>query len=191
MPKERSECPIICGGCVLAASDAGLDEKCPFCRAPSLGGWNPYIEQLKVRAAKDDPEALSELGKHFIVGKYVPKDLDKGFELATCMVSLPSRSDLGEYKDLDVQRWLDGLLLARGFQNRVPISSILSVPTMRASTGGATGSGSLSAWTGIGLWTGLGERECAWGGVGGWPQSDAASSGREAGSVLGIHPASS
>ena len=46
---------------------------------------------------------------------------------ATCMVSLPSESDLGEYKDLEIQRWLDGMLSARGFQNRVPLVQILSV----------------------------------------------------------------
>ena len=46
---------------------------------------------------------------------------------ATRMVSLPSESDLGEYKDSEIQRWLVGMLSARGFQNRVPIDSVLSV----------------------------------------------------------------
>ncbi|EJK69957.1 hypothetical protein THAOC_08733 [Thalassiosira oceanica] len=77
MPKERSECPIICSGCVLAASDAGLDEKCPFCRAPSLG-MSTYMERMKVRAAKDDPE---NLGSYSLRGKEFQKDLGKGFEL--------------------------------------------------------------------------------------------------------------
>ena len=43
------------------------------------------------------------------------------------MVSLASESDLGEYKDSEIQRWLVGMLSARGFQNRVPIYSVLSV----------------------------------------------------------------
>ena len=43
------------------------------------------------------------------------------------MVSLPSESDLSEYKDSEIQRWLVGMLSARGFQNRVPIDSVLSV----------------------------------------------------------------
>ena len=43
------------------------------------------------------------------------------------MVSLASESDLGEYKDSEIQRWLVGMLSARGFQNRVPIDSVLSV----------------------------------------------------------------
>ena len=42
------------------------------------------------------------------------------------MVSLPSESDLGDYKDSEIQRWLYGMLSARGFQNRVPIDSVLS-----------------------------------------------------------------
>ena len=46
---------------------------------------------------------------------------------ATRRVSLASESDLSEYKDLEIQRWLDGMLSARGFQNRVPIDSVLSV----------------------------------------------------------------
>ena len=33
------------------------------------------------------------------------------------MVSLASESDLGEYKDLENQRWLVGMLSVRGFQN--------------------------------------------------------------------------
>ena len=48
-------------------------------------------------------------------------------EQATRRVSLASESDLGEYKDLEIQRWLAGMLSARGFQNRVPIDSVLSV----------------------------------------------------------------
>jgi len=47
--------------------------------------------------------------------------------LRTRMVSLASESDLGEYKDLENQQWLVGMLSVRGFQNRVPMSSVLSV----------------------------------------------------------------
>ena len=46
---------------------------------------------------------------------------------ATRRVSLASESYLGEYKDLEIQRWLDGMLSARGFQNRVPLLLILNV----------------------------------------------------------------
>ena len=47
--------------------------------------------------------------------------------LATRRVSLASESDLGEYKDSEIQRWLVGMLSTRGFQNHVPIDSVLSV----------------------------------------------------------------
>ena len=47
--------------------------------------------------------------------------------MATRMVSLPSESDLGEYKDSEIPRWLVGMLSARGFQIRVPLLQILSV----------------------------------------------------------------
>ena len=43
------------------------------------------------------------------------------------MVSLPRESDLGDYKDSEIQRWLYGMLSARGFQNCVRIDSVLSV----------------------------------------------------------------
>mmetsp|Transcript_17803 Transcript_17803/g.40189 ORF Transcript_17803/g.40189 Transcript_17803/m.40189 type:complete len:330 (+) Transcript_17803:129-1118(+) len=117
MPKERSECPlcliplplpktgqtnfypccgqIICSGCVLAASDAGLDEKCPFCRAPSLG-MSTYMERMKVRAAKDDPEALSELGKLFILrGKEFQKTWAKALNCCRSQSKLIRRAQRG------------------------------------------------------------------------------------------------
>ena len=46
---------------------------------------------------------------------------------ATRMVSLASESDLGEYKDSEIPRWLVGMLSARGFQIRVLLLQILSV----------------------------------------------------------------
>ena len=54
---------------------------------------------------------------------------------ATRRVSLASESYLGEYKDLEIQRWLDGMLSARGFQNRVPLLLILSVTFGRGQFG--------------------------------------------------------
>ena len=50
-----------------------------------------------------------------------------GWCTATRRVSLASESDLGEYTDSEILRWLVGMLSTGGFQNCVPIDSVLSV----------------------------------------------------------------
>ena len=59
---------VICLGCEVASKGAGLEEKCPFCRAPFLRSSEENIIRLQKRVDANDPEGMIMLGAYYQTG---------------------------------------------------------------------------------------------------------------------------
>ena len=49
---------VICVGCIVAAGDAGLNDLCPFCRAPEATTKEGDDKRIQARIKANDPEAM-------------------------------------------------------------------------------------------------------------------------------------
>ena len=73
---------LVCNGCLSAAIIRGLNNVCPFCRAPIPTSEAEGLALIQKRAAARDPEAVRQLGGAYHDGSYgLDKDLPRGMEL--------------------------------------------------------------------------------------------------------------
>lgn len=86
--KYQSCCgKIICIGCTFAHAKEDSEEKCPFCRIPSISPYSDgvdrqVIERLEERIELGDATASYQLGLLYMNGFHgLPRDYDKVFEL--------------------------------------------------------------------------------------------------------------
>ena len=83
----------VCKGCVLAARQRGIDDKCPFCRTPfvSTNDDASQLAMIQKRAGKGDAEAIKQLGNDYYNGDVgLAKDVSRAIELWTEAAELGS-----------------------------------------------------------------------------------------------------
>ena len=55
----------VCNGCILAARQRGINDKCPFCRTPLPHGEASILAMVQRRVRKGDAEAINNLAKRY------------------------------------------------------------------------------------------------------------------------------
>ena len=81
----------ICDGCVLAAELRGMNDSCPFCRAPIPADEASKLAMVKNRVDKGDAEAIEFLGSKYYHGsRGLAKNLPRAIELWTEAAELGS-----------------------------------------------------------------------------------------------------
>ena len=82
---------IVCNGCLLAAHQRGIGNKCPFCRTRLLGDDASNLAMVQKRVDKGDAAAIKQLGTEYYFGKYgLAKDVPRAIELWTEAAELGS-----------------------------------------------------------------------------------------------------
>ncbi|EJK48508.1 hypothetical protein THAOC_32685 [Thalassiosira oceanica] len=82
---------VICIGCILAARQRGIYDRCPFCRTPLPRDDPSKLEMIQKRVSKGDAEAISFLGEQYLYGNLgLSKDIPRAIELWTEAVDLGS-----------------------------------------------------------------------------------------------------
>ncbi|EJK60926.1 hypothetical protein THAOC_18655, partial [Thalassiosira oceanica] len=80
-----------CNGCVWAAIQRGMCDKCPFCRTPLPSDDASKFAMLQKRVDKGDADAISYLGKqYYLAGLGLTKDITRAIELWTEAAELGS-----------------------------------------------------------------------------------------------------
>ena len=73
-----------CTGCVLAARQRGINDKCPFCRTPLPHDDASTLAMVQRRVDKGDAEAISHLAEVYYYGDLgLAKDIPRAIELWT------------------------------------------------------------------------------------------------------------
>ena len=81
----------VCKGCILAARQRGIGDKCPFCRAPRPRDDASALAMVQKRVRKGDAEALNHLGEQYFFGYLgLAKDVPRAIELWTDAAELGS-----------------------------------------------------------------------------------------------------
>ncbi|EJK74054.1 hypothetical protein THAOC_04295 [Thalassiosira oceanica] len=80
-----------CNGCVWAAIQRGMFDKCPFCRTPEPSDDASKLAMIQKRVAKGDADAMCFLGEqYFFAGLGLTKDAPRAIELLTEAAELGS-----------------------------------------------------------------------------------------------------
>ena len=91
----------VCDGCILAANQRGLNDRCPFCRShiPASGDDASNLARIQKRVNKGDATAIKILGDNHYNGKLgLSKDVPRAIELwteAAVLESLDAHHELG------------------------------------------------------------------------------------------------
>ncbi|EJK78035.1 hypothetical protein THAOC_00087 [Thalassiosira oceanica] len=81
----------VCNGCLLAAWQRGMNDRCPFCRTPIPDNDASRLAMIQKRVSKGDEEAMSFLGNKYYSGELgVTKDFPRAIELWTEAAELGS-----------------------------------------------------------------------------------------------------
>ena len=81
----------VCKGCVLAARQRGMLDRCPFCRTPLPAHNASILAMVHKRAEKGNDEAFCFLGETHYNGKLgLPKDVPRAIKLWTEAAELRS-----------------------------------------------------------------------------------------------------
>ena len=81
----------ICNGCLLAARQRGLYNRCPFCRTPVPTDEASQLARIHKRVDKGDAEAIAHLGTKYFRGLLgLAKDIPRAIELWTEAAELGS-----------------------------------------------------------------------------------------------------
>jgi len=82
----------ICGGCMHSFRMSGNDEKCPYCKAETMGKTNEErFEELMKRVEANDAGAMYIMGSYYTHGQLdLQQDLAKGVEIWTQAAKLGS-----------------------------------------------------------------------------------------------------
>ena len=81
----------VCIGCILAAEQQGIYNRCPFCRTPVPYDDASTLAMIQKRVDKGDAEAITHLGdKYFHGGLGLAKDVPRAIELWTEAAELGS-----------------------------------------------------------------------------------------------------
>ena len=105
---------IICDGCNVANKkreiEAGLEERCAFCRETAPRSQQEAFKRIMKRAKKNDPAAMRESGKNCIdeedyetVFEYLTKAAELGDTAAHYNLSIMYRDEVGAEKDMKKQ----------------------------------------------------------------------------------------
>ena len=87
----------VCDGCILAASQRGINDICPFCRTALPTGDDASLAMIQKRVGKADAEAINQLGERYYNGSLgLTKDVPRAMELWTEAAELGSL--LAKYK---------------------------------------------------------------------------------------------
>ena len=82
----------VCKGCILAARQRGIFNKCPFCRTPFTDDEASQLAMVQKRADKGDAEAIKFLGdNYFHSERGLAKDVRRAVELWTEAAELGSK----------------------------------------------------------------------------------------------------
>ena len=91
----------VCNGCILAASQRGINDKCPFCRTllPHDNDDASGLAMIQKRVDKGDADAMYHLGEHYYNGMLgLAKNVTRAVELwteAAELESIDAHSQLG------------------------------------------------------------------------------------------------
>ena len=81
----------VCDGCILAARQQGIYDRCPFCRTPDPSDEASVLAMIQKRANKGDAEANNNLGQKYFHGICgLAKNVDRAIELWTVADKLGS-----------------------------------------------------------------------------------------------------
>jgi len=81
----------VCNGCDLAATQRGIYNRCPFCRAPFTNDDAYKLAMIQKRIRKGDAEAIKHLGDRYYHGRQgLAKDVPRAIELWTEAAELGS-----------------------------------------------------------------------------------------------------
>ncbi|EJK58942.1 hypothetical protein THAOC_20895 [Thalassiosira oceanica] len=81
----------VCDGCVFAARQRGMLDRCPFCRTPLPGDDASELAMIQKRVGKGDAEAIKVLGEQYVHGNLgLTKDVSRSIELLTEAAELGS-----------------------------------------------------------------------------------------------------
>ena len=82
---------LVCNGCILAAQQRGLNDTCPFCRAPRPTNDAAKLALTQKRVSKKDAFAIYHLAQKFYIGGLgLTKDFPRALELFTEAAGLGS-----------------------------------------------------------------------------------------------------
>ena len=89
---------MVCKGCLLAARQRGIYDKCPFCRTPVPSDEASQLAMIRKRVGKGDAAAIKLLGNQYYYGRLgLTKDVPRAIELWTEAAELGS---LGAHHEL-------------------------------------------------------------------------------------------
>ncbi|EJK53595.1 hypothetical protein THAOC_26937 [Thalassiosira oceanica] len=81
----------VCDGCILAAHQRGLNDRCPFCRTPHPSDDASALAMIQKRVRKRDAEAIYHLAGQYYLGQLgLTKDVPWAIELWTEAAELGS-----------------------------------------------------------------------------------------------------
>ena len=82
---------LVCNGCILAAQQRGMNDRCPFCRTPHPTDDASTLAMIQKRVSKGDAEAINHLGDKYCFGvSGLTKDVPRAVELWTEAAELGS-----------------------------------------------------------------------------------------------------
>ena len=82
---------LVCNGCILAARQRGINDRCPFCRTPLLTDEASHLAMVQKRVDKGDAVAMHFLGDQYCHGRLgLTKDVPRAIELWTEAAELGS-----------------------------------------------------------------------------------------------------
>ncbi|EJK74795.1 hypothetical protein THAOC_03509 [Thalassiosira oceanica] len=81
----------VCDGCIFAARQRGMGDRCPFCRTPFPADDTAQLAMIQKRVNKGDAEGITFLGNKYFYGKLgLAKDVSRAIELWTEAAELGS-----------------------------------------------------------------------------------------------------
>ncbi|EJK55799.1 hypothetical protein THAOC_24426, partial [Thalassiosira oceanica] len=81
----------VCNGCILAAQQRGIYDRCPFCRTPHPSDEESQLAMVQKRVSKGNAAAIARLGNHYLHGVLgLAKDVPRAIELWTEAAELGS-----------------------------------------------------------------------------------------------------
>ena len=82
---------VVCNGCILAARQRCMGNRCPFCRTPFPNDKASQLAMVQRRADKGDAEAINHLAGQYLCGNLgLAKDVPRAIELLTEAAELGS-----------------------------------------------------------------------------------------------------
>ncbi|EJK49150.1 hypothetical protein THAOC_32005 [Thalassiosira oceanica] len=81
----------VCDGCILAAEQRGIYDRCPFCRTPHPANDASSLAMIQKRVRKGDADAINHLAEQYYFGKLgLAKDVPRAAEMWTEAAELGS-----------------------------------------------------------------------------------------------------